>query len=573
METHCVWKRYPLVVCLVLTLFLVTGLFSPYVFAATQDSLLNQLTTTIAAPPVLLQVGTSGISTIYANSTSAKVHVDTLQYNYSFKASNIRVTNTSGTPVDDPQAVLNIVLSQNSTLFAIYNAGNLYGSTEWPIGKGCAINVDGTDVAFSWQSPYFTNEPDSVTVIYAANLTSGPHVIKGRFFANSAGNTVGIDYRQIVAFWFPSVVASFVRSNVSSTTTSSTPVDDPQATLTFSLSSSSIALIVYNVGNKYGSTEPEAGKGITIKVDGSDIGTSDSQSEGSGSNMPNSVTIAYAGALGVGSHTVTGRFFSNAAGSTTTIDERQLMIFCFPTSAINYGFIQNNTSVSTSSGTPVNDTQAVLKSNLTAVSDSLIMYVASNLNSPEGCDGKGVNIQIDGTDLTNSTSCSSPWTTDMNDSSCSVWVQQLTVGSHVIQGRFDSNNNPNSVTVSTRQLLMIAFPNGPRTYDYVLKVVSQDSVSWNLNLNVLSSTNIGRLSQATISFHDGNLSNQIIVNNGVITQSKGPTYSLAAGATTFIEITSLQTNATGMSTIVSILNVTVPNKTTYILYVVTFELA
>jgi hypothetical protein len=136
------------------------------------------------------------------------------------------------------------------------------------------------------------------------------------------------------------------------------------------------------------------------------------------------------------------------------------------------------------------------------------MYVASNLNSPEGCDGKGVNIQIDGTDLTNSTSCSSPWTTDMNDSSCSVWVQQLTVGSHVIQGRLDSNNNPNSVTVSTRQLLMIAFPNGPRTYDYVLKVVSQDSVSWNLNLNVLSSTNIGRLSQATIGFHDGNLSNQ-----------------------------------------------------------------
>jgi hypothetical protein len=217
METHRIWKRYPLVVCLALTLFLVTGLFGLDVFAATQDSLLNQLTTTIAAPPVLLQVGTSGISTIYANSTSAKVHVDTLQYNYSFKASNIRVTNTSGTPVDDPQAVLNIVLSQNSTLFAIYNAGNLYGSTEWPIDKGCAINVDSTDVAFSWQSPYFTNEPDSVTVIYAANLTSGPHVIKGRFFANSAGNTVGIDYRQIVAFWFPSVVASFVRSNVSST--------------------------------------------------------------------------------------------------------------------------------------------------------------------------------------------------------------------------------------------------------------------------------------------------------------------------------------------------------------------
>lgn len=71
METPRIRKGYLRIVCIVLTLFLITGPFSSDAFATRHDSLLNQPSTAIAAPPVLLQVGTAGTSTIYANNTSA----------------------------------------------------------------------------------------------------------------------------------------------------------------------------------------------------------------------------------------------------------------------------------------------------------------------------------------------------------------------------------------------------------------------------------------------------------------------------------------------------------------------
>lgn len=89
---------------------------------------------------------------------------------------------------------------------------------------------------------------------------------------------MSVDTRQIAAFWFPGIVAKYVRSTTKATTTSSTPVDDPQATLTFTLDKGSLTFIVYNVGNKRGSTEPATGKGITINIDGVDIATRQWQS-------------------------------------------------------------------------------------------------------------------------------------------------------------------------------------------------------------------------------------------------------------------------------------------------------
>ncbi|MBS7632226.1 hypothetical protein KEJ15_01195 [Candidatus Bathyarchaeota archaeon] len=122
------------------------------------------------------------------------------EYRRAFKSSEVQVSTTSGTPVDDAEAILNISLEKASQVFIIYNAGNKLGSTEDYDGKGCAINIDGVDVAFSWQSPYGNNKANSVTVAYATTLTAGPHTIKGRFFANYPGYTVTIDTRQIVAY-------------------------------------------------------------------------------------------------------------------------------------------------------------------------------------------------------------------------------------------------------------------------------------------------------------------------------------------------------------------------------------
>jgi hypothetical protein len=403
-----------------------------------------------------LQQGGGPGSIYYDNLTEAL----SPQYGEAFISSSVRASTVGTTLVDDLQAVLNVTLNSNSTALMIYNAGNKYNSIEDANGMRCAISVDGTDVAFSWQAPMYTNCADSVTVVYAANLTAGSHIIKGRFSANNASATVGIDLRQLGVFWFQNVTASFVRSNVSATTTQSAPVNDPQASLTFTLSYDSVSLILYNAGNKPGSSEPTTGKGVTINIDGSDIATKQWQSPGN-PNIANSATIAYVGPLTAGSHTVTGRFFSGTNGSTTTIDERQLIVFSFPTSFATYGFVQSTTSVNTTSGTPVTDTYALLSPSLTTNSNCLMMYVAGNSPSPtnENYNGKGIQLKIDTGSISNSTSWQSPNTNNYTDSVTSLWCTQLAAGSHTIQGTFFENANDSyTVTVSSRQLVFIAFP-------------------------------------------------------------------------------------------------------------------
>jgi hypothetical protein len=577
MDTYRKRKRFiDWAVWLVLTLSVISGLLSINVSASISWSLLGKPFTTVNAPPVLLQAGVAGASTIYANSTSAAVNISApvgIQYGYAFNASNTKVTTTNGpsNPANDPQALLNIVLSQNSTVFIVYNAGNAQGSTENLNGKGCAINVDGVDVAFSWQSPNGANAADSVTVVYAANLTSGSHVIKGRFFANTSGTTVTIDTRQIAAFWFPNIVSSYVRSTTASQTNSSTPVDDPQAIATFTLTSNSVVFIVYNAGNMAGSTENSGGKGVTINVDGNDIATNQSQSPWD-ANYANSVTIAYVCTLGPGSHTVKGRFFSVQAGNVTTIDERQLVVLCFNASLVTYGFVQSSTAVSTSSGSPVNDTQAILSANLGNESTILAMYVGGNSQgATEDANGDGVGLNIDSTtEISNSSSWQSPDYINWANSATSIWVESLTQGSHTIWGSFWADTAGNTVTISNRELLILAFPCAD-----VLKIVNQATNAWSINLNVYNSSNTGRLSSMTISFHDGSMNDQTLISNGSITQSQGAPYTLPGGSgfTVFISVGNLVTNATGTSYLYVYLKILTPNTTTYALYVITFIVA
>lgn len=384
----------------------------------------------------------------------------TFSYDHAFKSSNIRVSTTSGTPVNDPEALLTITLDRDSNVFIIYNAGNKESSTEDAAGKSCVINVDGEDKAFSWQSPVASDSANSVTVLFAVHLPEGLHTLQGRFFANRPGYTVGIDTRQIVAYWFPEVVAEYVRSTVATSTTSLFPINDEEATISIDLEEDSVTLIMYNVGNKPGSDEPQEGKGVTINIDGSDISTKQMQS-GYGFKDANSVTIVHASILSAGSHSIRGRFFSNS-GQKTTIDERQFIVFCFPRDFVTFEFKESTNSVSTSSGVPTNDSEAFLSATLTTPVDNLFVYIGSNQHGAAECrEGKEILISVNETDELNSSSWQSPQTRDYANSVTSLWDEQLTAGTHSIQGKFASNNPTSSspmVTISNHQLLMLSFP-------------------------------------------------------------------------------------------------------------------
>jgi hypothetical protein len=112
----------------------------------------------------------------------------------------------------------------------------------------------------------------------------------------------------------------------------------------------------------------------------------------------------------------------------------------------------------------------------------------------------------------------------------------------------------------------------PTSYDYVLKEVNQVSSAWKVSLQVYASSNTDRLLNATISFHDGSMSDQIKIADGVITQSTGPEYDLASSATIFISMSSLQASTTGTSYLQVYLKIKVPNTSTYNLYTITFQI-
>jgi hypothetical protein len=114
--------------------------------------------------------------------------------------------------------------------------------------------------------------------------------------------------------------------------------------------------------------------------------------------------------------------------------------------------------------------------------------------------------------------------------------------------------------------------NSSSTYDYVLKIANQVLDNWKVNLKVYSSSNINRLSNTTIRFHDGLTSDQIIINGGIITQSEGPQYDLLGFASIYISISNLQATNSEKSYLYVYLKILVPNTSTYNLFIIAFEI-
>jgi hypothetical protein len=85
-------------------------------------------------------------------------------------------------------------------------------------------------------------------------------------------------------------------------------------------------------------------------------------------------------------------------------------------------------------------------------------------------------------------------------------------------------------------------------YDYVLSSTSQKAYDQNITLTLYNFSNIYRLSNCTIWFHDGTQSVQIKITDGVVTQSSGPIFALPAGSFRYIAAY-VQQSSPGTSTL------------------------
>ncbi len=111
-------------------------------------------------------------------------------------------------------------------------------------------------------------------------------------------------------------------------------------------------------------------------------------------------------------------------------------------------------------------------------------------------------------------------------------------------------------------------------YDYALKLVNQVSDPWKIRLRAYSQSNIARLNNCTIYFHNATdgTSGQIYIISGSFTQQTGPWYDLPSSpAERYIALT-LEASSSETSYVYVYLDVLVPDKTTYIQYILTFEI-
>ncbi|GAI34252.1 unnamed protein product, partial [marine sediment metagenome] len=178
-------------------------------------------------------------------------------------------------------------------------------------------------------------------------------------------------------------------------------------------------------------------------------------------------TVVMVKELGAGDHSVGGRFCSNWAGETVTIDERQLAVFLF--SGTSYHFIRSTTPVNTASTTFVDDTEAIQNFDLASDMLALIVYNA-------GCEHDDVNstsgtkyaIEVDGTDVAQQHQ--GPPYANYKNGGTVVHMEILGAGGHTVKGRFAACLEA-TVTIRERQLAILLFPNN-QLYDFVRSTVT-----------------------------------------------------------------------------------------------------
>ncbi len=130
-------------------------------------------------------------------------------------------------------------------------------------------------------------------------------------------------------------------------------------------------------------------------------------------------------------------------------------------------------------------------------------------------------------------------------------------------------NESGSIIYTNKTSAKVTVSNNTNDLD-VLRICNQTNEDWKLQLMEFGDSNIGRLTNCTIWFHDGSTSPQIKIANGNYSQTSGDFYDCISNSS-HITITA-STNANGTSYIHTHLKILKPNTSTFASYVITFEI-
>ena len=161
----------------------------------------------------------------------------------------------------------------------------------------------------------------------------------------------------------------------------------------------------------------------------------------------------------------------------------------------------------------------------------------------------------------------SSWTNLFTD--LSTGWNNVTVSSYLTSStftiRFKGSNETGDTTQDSWKIdatFLNVWTNNARYYDYVLSSTSQKAYDQNMTLTLYNYSNINRLTNCTVWFHDGTQSVQVRIFNGVVTQSSGQNYLLPAGSSRYIAVY-VEQNSVGTSTLYLRLEAKTQNSIVY----------
>ncbi|MCD6446489.1 hypothetical protein J7L49_06880 [Candidatus Bathyarchaeota archaeon] len=402
--------------------------------------------------------------------------------------SSTQVSTTSGSLVDDTEAEQTFTLDSSKTVLVIYEAHMDYGSSGNYYGMQNAINIDGTDYANSWDSANGTGLPVRNCVFWVGTLTAGSHTIKGRFASNKDGSTVTIDRRVLVIMIFNGDEFQYSDDATAAETSSTSLVDDPNASVTFTPSGNCKALILYNCSNSHGTNEYCMGKKNAINVNGTDY--AQAEKSPAGGNYADSVFTCYALNLSAASTTVKGRFASNHSWGNGTISRRQLAVLLFADSTL-LDIVTSTTQISTTSNSLVDDAEASINRSTTDTREVLVVVMGTK-RSGTGSTGHGerYGINVDGTDYT--WARGAPQCYEYANSVGTAYALQLTNGSHTVKGRFSNNHSTDTAKIDARCLIALWFSieTAPTTIEITDSITLSESSFNHKNLMLTDSASL-----------------------------------------------------------------------------------
>jgi hypothetical protein len=535
MEKHRLSKRpFHVLGCLALALALLLSFACTDVSARLSYSILKQSSTTITTPPVVLQAGSDGSSTIYANSTSAQVSV-------SAPAAQGWLSNF---PYRKKITFDNSAISENLVNFTVpivFNSSNtdFWGHVQTNGNDTRFIDADNTTELYYELEKFNHTSDDMVAWVKVLQLDASSKTdYIWIYYGNS---TVDFDsYYNSGSVWDSNYAAVW---HLKESPTAPSPQFKDST----------------NNGNNGIAGNMTAGDQQAGKIDGSlhfnGVNSSVNAGNGPSLNITSSITIEawvkYGSSGGADAKGVVAKDAA-AIGRGYGLYLRYLQ----------NQYIETDMRIGT---TWVNVWYT------SSINNNQWHHAVSTYN------GSRLALYVDG-NLVNSTAATGSIMSNpdslligaFNKSSSNIYYNGTTDEVRISRIARSANWNKACYQYEVDQS---KFTYGAEEFvSAVLKVANQVASAWNMSLQVYTSSNIARLSNVIISFTDGTLSDQIVVSNGIITQAQGALYNLPAsvGSTIYISMSSLQTNATGLSYLFVYLKVLVPNTSTYSLYILTF---